>query len=280
MAGDDKQETSSALFILTSLTNHSCTPNAIWRSYGDLMVLRARADIPRGAEVFLPYGSGQGEEGKRALSKHFAKGCDCELCTLDKLDGVVKVRQRERLVREQYDKLKALVRTAVVEKERIVPSTLRLVEAYISALESTYLPSRGPLRPNLEAAYHLLAELLTASFDPKDLDKAVETQLKAIEAQGGVVERIYPAAGSSRGRRQPVEIVPRAAPVGDSVFAVMGMLTNAGRCKMAGRRAEGVLWAKAAVAMEDLASGGGREFFDARYEDVLSSMGIAQLFRE
>jgi len=52
-------DTTSSLFSRSSLFNHSCLPSARWSTLGDVMVIRARVDIPAGQEDFptVPFSS-------------------------------------------------------------------------------------------------------------------------------------------------------------------------------------------------------------------------------
>lgn len=263
----------SALFVTASLFNHSCEPNAFWRTYGDIMVVRARLDISSGAELFIPYCSSDNVD---VLARHLPAGCTCGLCTLDKLDGIERVRQRAKLVKEEYKNLSNVVLPSL-RSRNVEPKTKRLVEAFITKLEATYAPSRGPLRPDLADPCHLFAELLTLSKDPSDILKAVEYDLKALEAQGGIVERIYGPGGGARRSLKKIKV--RATSMGDSLLPVMALVGNVSRCRRVGRIAESRLWAEAALEMERLGSGGGREFFDVRYGDVLPERGIALLLQ-
>ncbi|KAG8990512.1 hypothetical protein FRB90_001735 [Tulasnella sp. 427] len=88
----------SALFLLPSLFNHSCDPNAAWVCFGDVMVIRAARDIPRGSEVFISYRSGERSFPKRQENlRHYFDKCMCDLCALDRRDGKVLCKRREAL---------------------------------------------------------------------------------------------------------------------------------------------------------------------------------------
>ncbi|KAG8944881.1 hypothetical protein FRC04_001414 [Tulasnella sp. 424] len=88
----------SALFLLPSLFNHSCNPNASWVCFGDIMVIRAARDIPKGSEVFIAYRLGDGSFVKRQETlRHYFDKCTCDLCTLDRADGEVACKKRDAL---------------------------------------------------------------------------------------------------------------------------------------------------------------------------------------
>ncbi|KIO27502.1 hypothetical protein M407DRAFT_47568, partial [Tulasnella calospora MUT 4182] len=88
----------SALFLLPSLFNHSCNPNAVWVCYGDVMVIRAMRDIPKGSEAFISYRPGDASFIKREENlRHYFDKCTCELCILDRADGEAACKRRETL---------------------------------------------------------------------------------------------------------------------------------------------------------------------------------------
>ena len=74
---------------ISSLLNHSCMPNATWRLFGDVMVVRSNRDIVRGTELTIAYTapSGTAETRYKALEHMLDQPCDCELCDWDRKDG-------------------------------------------------------------------------------------------------------------------------------------------------------------------------------------------------
>ncbi|KAG9046748.1 hypothetical protein FS837_003769, partial [Tulasnella sp. UAMH 9824] len=89
----------NGLFLLPSLFNHSCSPNAFRYTLGDVMIIRATCDIPAGDEVFLNYGAvgdsylSRGQEGFFRL----LGSCNCPLCVRDRQAGESVCNQREQL---------------------------------------------------------------------------------------------------------------------------------------------------------------------------------------
>lgn len=72
-------------YFMSSFMSHSCFPNAVWHYEEDNFVLRARRDIPEGAEICLSYLSEDAllepvPQRRKHLqdSKHF--WCGCERC--------------------------------------------------------------------------------------------------------------------------------------------------------------------------------------------------------
>ncbi|KIO27491.1 hypothetical protein M407DRAFT_73166 [Tulasnella calospora MUT 4182] len=96
----DEQLHPSSLFLLPSLFNHSCSPNAFWYCLGDVMMIRATCDIPAGNEVFLSYTRGGDSYISRAKDSCLASllgSCNCSLCTRDRQAGEAVCKQREQL---------------------------------------------------------------------------------------------------------------------------------------------------------------------------------------
>lgn len=90
----------SSLFLLPSLFNHSCSPNAFCYNLGDVMIIRASCDIPTGNEVFLDYvakGDSYISRGKNACLASLLGSCNCPLCTRDRQIGEAVCKQREQL---------------------------------------------------------------------------------------------------------------------------------------------------------------------------------------
>lgn len=83
---------------LPSMFNHSCFPNATWRLFGNVMVIRAVKDVKTGEEITLTYVSPAGDTRTRAdsLREHLSV-CDCELCKWDGIDGEAAWKVREEM---------------------------------------------------------------------------------------------------------------------------------------------------------------------------------------
>ncbi|KAK7469009.1 hypothetical protein VKT23_003505 [Stygiomarasmius scandens] len=148
----DKEEfdSPSALYLLASLFNHSCVPNAQWTCFGDVMIIRATKTIAQGEEIYIPYTPGVMPFNKRqeALNKHFPSGCPCPLCVDDRADGMDNCKQREIL-------LERMKETKSIQGRR------RL----LSQIETTYAPSRKTLRPEMSSANDRLANAIRAELN-------------------------------------------------------------------------------------------------------------------
>lgn len=136
----------AALHLLPSLFNHACFANTVRYSLGDVIVMRANQDIRCGTELTTAYAGG-GNHLTRAQSLTRLIGhemCDCKLCTLDRADGDQACRKREEIfseherIKEFLDRSKAPLSSVVFENH---------YKSHISAIENTYAPKRGCLRP-------------------------------------------------------------------------------------------------------------------------------------
>lgn len=135
LSGSGHLPSTAALHILPSFFNHSCIPNATWRTMGDLLVVRANKDIQRGVEITLAYTSPIGGYSDRAqrLYPKITTPCDCQLCTWDRKDGEGAAALRKRMAAKDLRR----------------SSTEAQLQADIRSMSSTY-PSPGrSLHPSL-----------------------------------------------------------------------------------------------------------------------------------
>jgi TPR repeat protein len=93
------------LWITASFLNHSCLANAHRLMFGDIIMLLAGRDIPKGEEVTISYLSGTWEspENLERLRK-WVSNCDCPLC---------------QAVRPHEDRIRELVEAAARPEVRI-----------------------------------------------------------------------------------------------------------------------------------------------------------------
>ena len=179
-----EMETPSAIYTLPSLFNHSCHPNAVWRCFGDVMVIRARERIPRGTEITLSYASDityieRGEKLKSLL----LGPCDCALCVSDRADGDDACRRRKKLAEErQAAKLDTIRRMG----KSIADSMA--AQAHVQSMASTYRSNYGLPRPPLFHAYFdaMQASGFEANRNVRfDLMKqSIKQGVRALEAAG------------------------------------------------------------------------------------------------
>ena len=75
----------SSLFLanVLSLLNHSCFPNASWKTVADKMQITATRDIAKGDSIRINYGSdGNRSERQANLKMRYGFDCRCEICSL------------------------------------------------------------------------------------------------------------------------------------------------------------------------------------------------------
>ncbi|ORY89006.1 hypothetical protein BCR35DRAFT_350518 [Leucosporidium creatinivorum] len=280
----------TALYPRAAFFNHSCAPNAVWRTYSDILVLRARTVINEGEEIFHSYSAAipGTQTHRKALEKHFEEGrCLCDLCEAEREDG--SEERRTLLEGGRYEELQALVRE---EQAGGGGTAKEEVKAYVEALEATYKLRQegegrlGKLKPALHAAYHLFAEASWSS----SIEEGLKWELAAIEAQGGVLN---PAAAISFSPSSPPAPSPSptaddplllASSIYNSTLSTMQLLLCAMRSQQAGHRPQAIRrWVQLAVENECILGGGGeagRRLWEAQYGDMLERMGLEELLRD
>ncbi|GAA5974712.1 hypothetical protein JCM11641_007235 [Rhodosporidiobolus odoratus] len=149
----------AGLFLGLSIFDHSCQSNAYRLPVGDLIAVRAVSPISAGAEVFVPYVSVEAPAKKREGSK-----------LLGKVASLVESVKKASVG--------LFSSTTATKKAQL--------SALISNLETTYSPSRGPLKPELAEPYHRLAEFFQPRTPTSRLE-GIALEKKALAAIGTVV---------------------------------------------------------------------------------------------
>ncbi|KAG8903324.1 hypothetical protein FRB99_003427 [Tulasnella sp. 403] len=247
----EKDDGPSALFLLPSLFNHSCAPNARWYCFGDIMVIRALRAIQKGEEVYLAYG-GQGltyltRNQDIGLTK-FLGTCQCNLCSADREDGLVHCKQRESIFGNIYS-----------------CDTIDGVKKGIKALKKTY--KRNPNGEGMWAATNHLAELHMNNGDTAGYIR------ETIQAMGyaGITVRDKSIRGSQRVTDGlPIGLCENAAEP-NAFSRVCEVIVDACMAlsdtfyEEFSDTARGKSWEDAAAWLHDICFGGGSELFKARY---------------
>ena len=71
----------AGMWILASNLNHSCVPNSIRSYIGDMMIVRAGADLPGGTQLAHAFtDSGKKNEESQGILRGYGVDCDCKLC--------------------------------------------------------------------------------------------------------------------------------------------------------------------------------------------------------
>ena len=180
---EDRTDTPSAIYTLPSLFNHSCHSNAVWRCFGNVMIIRARETIPCGREITLPYVLGDTcITREKNLSATLQGRCDCVLCDSDRGDGGKACQLRETLIQKR--------RAAKLETLRKTGSSLdrKAAEAHAQRMESTYRSSQTLSRPPLFDPYADIMQSIEHEANRQDqvdlLTLSIQQGFKALTAAG------------------------------------------------------------------------------------------------
>ncbi|BGP18672.1 hypothetical protein JCM10213_002916 [Rhodosporidiobolus nylandii] len=262
-------DSSSALFLGTSLFNHSCAPTARWSTVADCIVVRARAPIAAGAEVTISYVSVEAPKDNRdgVFTSHFdGKGCPCSLCVADRSDGATNLARREQLLEKRFPPIEKDF-DGIGGKGRPTKATLNSLKTrllpLVSDLEQTYSVSHDVhLRPELTKVYHVLGELHhpdLANF-ARDGNKY---SLKSLEASGAVIEVT----------KKDIKVL--AAPY-CAVDNAASMLINVAWRWSRGEKDEdtdeAVRWIKAAMEMGRIVDGETPQQFALRHKSLIEGL--------
>lgn len=87
LPGSLTAEIGSAIYPVLSLINHSCDPNVVRHSYGNICVVRAIRNIPKGSELLDNYGAlcalEPTEVRRKKLVHQYFFTCNCQACIDD-----------------------------------------------------------------------------------------------------------------------------------------------------------------------------------------------------
>ncbi|RUP42945.1 hypothetical protein BC936DRAFT_137855 [Jimgerdemannia flammicorona] len=129
----DDFQSGTGLWILPSLLNHSCVPNAIYIIVGDLLFVRAMQNIPKDNEVCVPYlpcTNTYNERVKKLKARSFR--CSCQLCVFERAHPSHARETRQRLLKE-HERLRDRIRTGD-------PAMIPPLTNIIAQLRDTYPP--------------------------------------------------------------------------------------------------------------------------------------------
>lgn len=133
----DGRKASTGLWVRSAYINHSCIPNAVKDSVGDLMIFRAVRDIATGEEITHCYSEAIDLKDRAAnLKTTWGFECDCKLCKAEKKDGAT-VRAKRMELMGQAEALMA--RNDVRIAKRV---TVGRLETVMKELDATYNEQR------------------------------------------------------------------------------------------------------------------------------------------
>lgn len=232
------------------------------------MIIRARKPISKGSEIFLAYTSPSSKFEKREilLANHLEKGCKCELCQIDSKDGSAK-----RLKRYQtHSQLEPMHQLAT--NGPIASSTVRRLQNYVTNCEAAYAGTPFSLQFLMYDAYHSMSTYYLRH--DAGLEKGLEYSLKAINCIGAKIDRI-------NGLKGVYELKICELGYGDSIVIVMLLISIASLLKVQyDKDQEGRVWLQAAIEVESMHHGGGRDLFLMRYEKVLKTLRFYEFARD
>jgi hypothetical protein len=172
----DKIDTPSALYILPSLLNHSCSPTAQWQCIGDIIVIRASKDVATGGELTLAYTPSERTYIHRnGHLSPYSFQCECWLCELDRQDGEENCVRREELISEI---------PSLLDRHLSASSLVPSMELHRLHIQATYSTTRGPIRPALFNIHRHIAHVTWFKGDRSQLLYCAEECMKALEVVG------------------------------------------------------------------------------------------------
>lgn len=150
----------SGLFLVASMLNHACLPNAIWMNYGDVLVVRARTSIAAGDEICVSYVPGTATESvaDAILRQRAMTACGCVMCEDARRAGTRQINQRHKLLDEQMPKFSRALFEEGVSGRKARKDKKPALEKLVKKVEATY-PKGGPtFRPDMVSLYHVMSE--------------------------------------------------------------------------------------------------------------------------
>ena len=127
---------STGLWVQASYMNHSCLPNAHRSFIGDLMILRAIRDIPRGTEICVAYRSDSHDVDKRHEDlQKWGFQCSCGLCDAD-----VKSSAAQRSTRNTISESICIFvqKNVITRQSRPSNDTFAEAEVLLQQITATY----------------------------------------------------------------------------------------------------------------------------------------------
>lgn len=130
--GGSPEKRASALFTLPSLFNHACHSNAMWLSFGDIMVIRAIRDIPAGVEINIPYTGGFTALQRSTVLKDYLEGrlCGCAACEWDRANGEQAIQRRAELWNKWTESGRPrIANTSFATGEKLIKNVIKRMKA-------------------------------------------------------------------------------------------------------------------------------------------------------
>ncbi|KAJ7584922.1 hypothetical protein C8J56DRAFT_138136 [Mycena floridula] len=263
---DDSQfKSPTALYTTTSLFNHNCDPNAAWRCFGDVMVIRADRNIELGKEITIAYVGGSYSKRTPVLSAILGGTCDCEICEIDRTDGDATLRARQKI---EDDSLKQQM--ANFNKTGSYLLRPKQAKAHLDKLLLTYRSPQKYFRmPLFTAQFQAMqANERAAAAQPNIYPVAIQHGFEALIAAGFTI--LDTKLDSLRSARFVLPLSKSKSPSGieDQFILIMAHICACFCCIESDICAE--RWLRAAWWVHECAFGGGEALFNARFANALA----------
>ncbi|BGP34244.1 hypothetical protein JCM10296v2_006059 [Rhodotorula toruloides] len=261
----------SGLFLVASMLNHSCQPNAHWMNLGDVMVVRARTAIAEGDEILISYVPSASSQtlADNVLRQRTMTACGCVMCEEMINNGGDQITLRHKLLDESIPKYsKIIYREGVAglkSRRNHKPAFAKLV----NRIEATYPKDGISFRPDLVMPYLVMSEYCDTTTNTGAAE-SVAWARKALVASGA--DLVDDEAG---------RITPTAAPISQIGNMMVRMLRNASMYVWDGGVVghEGFAWLRAAVEMSRLLYGDTVASFAVRFASRLVLYGLDKAVR-
>ncbi|KAH8108158.1 hypothetical protein BXZ70DRAFT_914436 [Cristinia sonorae] len=270
-AAFNKFEKSCALYEFPSFCNHSCVASGTRSFFGDVMTIRASKDLKAGEELTLVYHipTEPYQDRQDHVQRKWGFACGCLLCNADRAD-----KPASRDFRARIQKMPEV-------------KTISEAQKRVSDIRSSYsdTPERRlcHFKPHLHLAYQALATSYVRAANAKGapdvalIRKSAEAFMDALEA-AGVIITDRSLQGSARARRSKAPYgglpVDTTQPPSYVHLCVLAAIQVAHSLMALNQQTRAVNWAKTAVWLEDLATGGGVSLFKEKYHEMCAGIPI------
>lgn len=237
------------------------------------MIIRARAPIRQGEEIFISYCPLM--EAIKSRDEFFMPifeggGCPCDYCKLERSGGLKNAIYRRRIVQEEYIPFRQQVLHSNGQGSQ--PAMIRAqLLAFLDGLDKTYPPSQGPIRPDLSDIYHILADS-HAPVPPNLRSIVTGYRLKGFRSAGAIIEQ---NGKEVKVIAAPVETHPFSNPVASSLSAACCYLQCTPK-----DTTPALSWIQAAVDFDRILRGGSYETVNKDYASLIQRLNLGELMKQ
>ncbi|OXA64385.1 uncharacterized protein LOC110849016 [Folsomia candida] len=185
----------AGLWILPSYLNHSCLDNnANYAVYGDILVVRAVKNIPKGDEILISYWQAT-VPGRREVMKARNFECGCRACKMED--------EEDPLIKAEIAQLLQQIRESLVSPSSDLPATTNRnfdrVQRIVKLRKKKYGDTNmALLTPEVE----MVGAALSERHDTKGCIFILENMHKVCKNNGFVLSSVYQAMNLSSHWRQ------------------------------------------------------------------------------